>query len=128
MLYLPGIKSEKELLNSPLLGNIFETLCLGQIIRYYTNQGINPDIYFFQDAYGHEIDFVIPSGEKLTLIECKWLFPLDKRKEIVSKIKQIIPQEKIKKIVIVGSQNEEAALEDKLFLYGCHDPDRFLRD
>ncbi|MEW6528045.1 MAG: ATP-binding protein [Spirochaetota bacterium] len=128
LLYLLGIRSQKELLDSPLLGNIFETVCLGQIIRYYTNQGINPHIYFFRDAYGHEIDFVIPSGGKLTLIECKWLFPLDKRKEIISKIKNIIPHEKIKKIVVLSSQNEEAALEDRLFLYGCHDPDRFLSD
>jgi predicted AAA+ superfamily ATPase len=32
LLYLLGIRSEKELLDSPLLEKIFETVCLGQII------------------------------------------------------------------------------------------------
>lgn len=31
-----------------------------------------PTIYHYRDHHGHEVDFVIPVGEKLKLIECRW--------------------------------------------------------
>src|SRR5437867_125485 len=54
-------------------GAMFETLVLGQMMRAYANAGRAADIYFYQDHYGNEVDFVIPEGEKLRLFECKWL-------------------------------------------------------
>jgi hypothetical protein len=126
LLYLLGIRSQDELLDSPLLGNIFETVCLGQIVRYYENKGIRPDLYFYRDAYGHEVDFVIPTGGKLILIESKWLYPLDKRKELFSSIKNVIPENKIKKKVLLTSHNEQATFENNLCLAGCFEPAIFL--
>lgn len=70
--FLAGIRSEKDLKESALLGAIFETLALGQIIRRFTSQGKKPQIYFYRDHYGLEVDFVLPVGEKLKLYECKW--------------------------------------------------------
>ena len=57
---------------SSLLGALFETLALGQMVRAYANQGRRPVLYFYRDHEGHEVDFVIPVGEKLKLLECKW--------------------------------------------------------
>jgi predicted AAA+ superfamily ATPase len=70
--FLAGIRTTKDLAQSALLGSLFETLALGQLIRKYSNNLRMPNIYFYRDHYGHEVDFVIPVAEKLKLFECKW--------------------------------------------------------
>lgn len=70
--FLLGIRTVSQLKTSALLGQIFETLALGQILRRFTNRLEPLDLYFYRDQYGHEVDFVIPVGEKLRLIECKY--------------------------------------------------------
>ncbi len=72
LVYLLGIRTRDELKNSALIGSIFETHTLGQLLRGFYNYGKKPDLFFYRDHHGHEIDFVIPVGEKLKLIECKW--------------------------------------------------------
>ncbi|MCG8554372.1 MAG: DUF4143 domain-containing protein, partial [Proteobacteria bacterium] len=32
----------------------------------------SPNVYFYRDHYGVEVDFVIPVADRLKLIECKW--------------------------------------------------------
>ena len=70
--FLAGIHTREVLRQSSLLGPLFETLALGQIVRAYANQGRRPALYFYRDHEGHEVDFVVPVGEKLKLFECKW--------------------------------------------------------
>ncbi|MDZ4694694.1 MAG: hypothetical protein SGI86_06055 [Deltaproteobacteria bacterium] len=41
-------------------------------MRHATNSGSPANVYFYRDHHGVEVDFVIPVGEKLRLIECKW--------------------------------------------------------
>lgn len=70
--FLAGIRSVRDLKQSQLLGPLFETHALGQILRHYANQGKRAEIYFYRDHYGHEIDFLIPVGNSFHLFECKW--------------------------------------------------------
>jgi predicted AAA+ superfamily ATPase len=70
--FLTGIRSTRDLAQSALLGPMFETLVFGQIIRKFSNALRTPNVYFYRDHYGHEVDFVIPIAEKLKLFECKW--------------------------------------------------------
>jgi predicted AAA+ superfamily ATPase len=70
--YLLGARSGDDLLRSPMLGAIFETHVLGQIVRHFANQGRRREIYFYRDHHGREVDFLIPSAGRFTLIECKW--------------------------------------------------------
>lgn len=70
--FLAGLRGPRELRASGLLGAVFETLALGQWLRARANRGLDPDIYYYRDHQGHEVDFVVPVGEKLHLIECKW--------------------------------------------------------
>lgn len=71
-LYLMGISSPTELMRSPLLGHVFETLCYGQLKRSQANQGVREKIYFFRTHDGEEVDFVISRGSEHTLYECKF--------------------------------------------------------
>ncbi len=70
--FLAGIDSPQTLRASAMLGALFETLALGQLVRHYANRGDPTRIYFYRDHQGNEVDFVIPVGEKLHLFECKW--------------------------------------------------------
>ena len=70
--YLLGARTPADLLRSPMLGAVFETHVLGQIVRHFANQGRRPEIYFYRDHHGHEVDFLIPSAGRFALIECKW--------------------------------------------------------
>ncbi len=70
--YLAGFRSPEEIEKSQLIGAFFESYVLGQFLRYYSNRCRKPSIYYFRDHHGHEIDFVIPEGDRLRLYECKW--------------------------------------------------------
>ena len=70
--YLLGARTPADLLRSPMLGAVFETHVLGQIVRHFANLGRRREIYFYRDHHGHEVDFLIPAAGRFALIECKW--------------------------------------------------------
>ncbi|MFH1812173.1 MAG: ATP-binding protein [Pseudomonadota bacterium] len=70
--HLTGMREPRDLEQSTLLGAMFETHVHGQLVRRHANQGRRAQLYFFRDHYGHEVDFVLPRGGRLELIECKW--------------------------------------------------------
>lgn len=70
--FLMGFRGPQDFAKSAMMGPLFETLVLGQIIRWFSNQGMEERIYFYRDHQGTEIDFVIPIGRRLKLYECKY--------------------------------------------------------
>jgi predicted AAA+ superfamily ATPase len=70
--FLAGVRSSEDLQKSPMLGAFFETLVLGQIIRWYANRGMADRVYFYRDHQGTEVDFIVPAGNQLRLYECKY--------------------------------------------------------
>jgi len=70
--YLIGFRNKEELKNSNLLGSLFETFVLGQILRESGNKGKKLNLFFYRDQWGREVDFIQPVGEKFHLYECKW--------------------------------------------------------
>ena len=70
--FLVGFESPKQLEKSSALGAFFETLALGQLIRWHANRGRPGRIYFYRDHHGLEVDFLVPRGNQLALFECKW--------------------------------------------------------
>jgi predicted AAA+ superfamily ATPase len=69
--YLLRIASAKNLATHPLLGGIFETFIIGEIMKWYTHQGKEAPLYFWRDRSGDEIDLVIDRGERLYPVEIK---------------------------------------------------------
>jgi predicted AAA+ superfamily ATPase len=70
--FLLGARTADDLARSPMLGALFETHVLGQVVRHFANQGRRREIYFYRDHHGHEVDFLIPAAGRFELIECKW--------------------------------------------------------
>ena len=65
------ISTISQLENHPLKGAIFETMVVIEMVKKYTNQGINPPLFYWRDKTGHEIDLIIDKGNLLTPIEIK---------------------------------------------------------
>ncbi len=69
--FLLGIKSPDQVKYHPLRGNLYENMVIVEIIKSFYNKGNRPDIYFFRDSRGNEIDLVIRISRGLILIEIK---------------------------------------------------------
>lgn len=69
--YLLGIESESQMARDPLRGNLVENLVVMELIKARVNRGLDPQLYYFRDAHGHEVDVVFQSGRQLVPIEIK---------------------------------------------------------
>ena len=69
--YLLGIGSPRDLRLHAARGAVFESFVLSELLKARLHRGDEAELYFWRDAAGHEIDFVIADGEKLTPMEVK---------------------------------------------------------
>jgi len=69
--YLCRWETPETLYAGAMDGAILETWCLGQILKSYWNNGIDPLIYFYRDTDQKEIDFIIEKNMTLYPIEVK---------------------------------------------------------
>ncbi|VAW39903.1 hypothetical protein MNBD_GAMMA01-551 [hydrothermal vent metagenome] len=69
--YLLDIDSEKIIGRDPLIGNIFENLVILELMKSRLNRGLNPNIYFFRDSNGLEVDVLYKKASQLIPIEIK---------------------------------------------------------
>jgi predicted AAA+ superfamily ATPase len=69
--YVLGISEKEQMERDPLRGNLVENLVLLELLKERLNQGWDPQLYFFRDTHGHEVDVVFQSGRHLIPIEIK---------------------------------------------------------
>lgn len=69
--YLLRIRSADELVTHASRGAVFETFVLVELLKASLNQGAEPDIHFWRDVGGHEVDFVLEQGPALVPVEAK---------------------------------------------------------
>lgn len=69
--YLTDIREEKQLINHSLKGGLFESFILSELLKFRYNRGRRPDLYFWRDKAGHEIDCIIEKGTTLFPVEIK---------------------------------------------------------
>ncbi len=69
--YLLGIKDKDYLNLHPARGEIFENFIISELFKNYYNKGQNPDLYYWRDQSGHEIDCLIERNGKLIPLEIK---------------------------------------------------------
>jgi uncharacterized protein len=70
--HLLGIEDESALARSPFAGPVFEGFVASEIIKNQINRGKARELFHFRDQQGLEIDFVVPDGDSLVLVEAKW--------------------------------------------------------
>jgi predicted AAA+ superfamily ATPase len=69
--YLLGIETLSQIQRDPLRGHLVENLLVLELMKARLNQGLDPHLYFFRDAHGHEVDLIYQSGHALIPIEIK---------------------------------------------------------
>lgn len=69
--YLLGIERIEQVARDPLIGSLFENLIALEALKTRYNAGLTPNLYFFRDSQGHEIDLLHKSGHELFGIEIK---------------------------------------------------------
>jgi len=105
---LLGIKNSEELHSNPIRGALFENLIIMEFFKKYYNAGQRPEIYFWRDVQGHEIDCVIEeSFNALIPIEIKSSMTINPRffKELIDWQKITGHSEKNMYLVYAGDQD-----------------------
>ncbi len=69
--YLLGIETSDMLENHPLRGAIFENLAMGELLKSRVNMALDPNLYFYREKSGVEVDAVLTHGNYLHLYEIK---------------------------------------------------------
>ena len=69
--YLLGIETPEQMIRDPLLGNIFENFVVIEALKTRLNLGLEPNLYFFRNSNGLEIDLILQEQNKLKLFEIK---------------------------------------------------------
>lgn len=83
--WLLGIQTPKQLASHFARGALFETLVVGEALKWQAAFSHGQPVYYWRDNIGNEIDVLIEQGDGLTLVEVKsgqtfqgeWLRGLD---------------------------------------------------
>ena len=57
--FLLGINTEEQASRYPLRGNLYENFIISDILKGALNRGIRPEVYFFRDSHGNEVDLLL---------------------------------------------------------------------
>ena len=69
--YLLGIENEQQLAVHPLRGAIYENLVVAEAYKQMTNQGKEPNLYFYRDSSQTEVDLLHQRGYTYEAYEIK---------------------------------------------------------
>jgi predicted AAA+ superfamily ATPase len=121
------IRSQDELFNHPLRGALFESFIMSEFFKYNYNHNETPQIYFWRDAQGHEIDCVIEKSYNVILpIEIK------ASKTMANNFfdglvdwKKITQQESMESYVVYGGK--DSIKREKGYVFSWNDLARMLK-
>lgn len=69
--FLLGIKTSEQVTRDPIVGQIFENLIIAECLKARYNMGELPDLYFYRDNNGNEVDLIFQKGREVVAIEIK---------------------------------------------------------
>lgn len=68
---LLGIERAEQVTNHPLVGALFETFVVTELMKQRLNRVRDPNLYYWRDNTGHEVDLLFETAEGVTPIEIK---------------------------------------------------------
>lgn len=69
--YLMGIHHVEQLRTHPLRGMLFENMIIVEVMKHFLNQGHRPQLHFYRDSNGNEVDLILPGAGRPIPIEIK---------------------------------------------------------
>lgn len=106
--HLLSINSPKDVETHYLKGGLFESMIISDIIKQRFNAGERPNLYFWRDKAGTEVDCILEQGVSLVPIEIKSgeTLTTDFFANIV-KWKQIAGNERVDSYVVYGGKEKQ---------------------
>ncbi|MCK6405330.1 MAG: ATP-binding protein [Rhodocyclaceae bacterium] len=69
--FLLGIHTAEQASRDPLRGNLYENLIVADVQKQLCNAGTRPELYFYRDTHGNEVDLLVRHGRALLPVEIK---------------------------------------------------------
>ncbi|MEJ2388099.1 MAG: ATP-binding protein [Chromatiaceae bacterium] len=69
--WLLGIEEARQIRTHPLRGALFETWVVGEFMKKRLNTGRPPNLSFWRDRAGHEVDLLLPESPGVRPVEIK---------------------------------------------------------
>lgn len=69
--FVLGIETADQLRRDPLRGGLYENFVILEIIKGFCNQGKRPDLFFYRDTHGNEVDLLIRRARVMIPVEIK---------------------------------------------------------
>lgn len=69
--WLVGLDSPRLLALGAMRGPLFETWAVSEFVKYRCNHALAPELHYWRDSNGREIDLLVGRGERLLPIEIK---------------------------------------------------------
>ena len=69
--YLLGIKKPEDVLFHFAKGALFENLIVTELLKHKVNKGLSPELWFWRDSAGNEVDCILEDGQQIKAIEIK---------------------------------------------------------
>ncbi len=116
--YLLEINDAAQLMRDPLRGALFENMLVMEFVKHRLNQGLDPQVYFYRDSQGTEVDVIFKTGSQLTPIEIKMseTFHPDFLKNIAI-FQKLFPEQAVPGYLLYRGQFEQAIDQTTLLNY-----------
>ena len=69
--WLLGLKTPEQVGRDPLRGMLYENLIIMEVVKKLLNRGDSPNLHFYRDINGNEVDLLIPRGRSFIPVEIK---------------------------------------------------------
>ncbi|GHT94613.1 hypothetical protein AGMMS49545_16180 [Betaproteobacteria bacterium] len=69
--WLLGIETPAQVARDPLFGGLFENMVVAEALKFRLNAGKEPELYFYRDQRGLEVDLLIRQARRLLPLEIK---------------------------------------------------------
>jgi len=69
--WLLGIQTPEQMETHPLRGSIFETFVVAEVMKSFFNRGERPQLHFWRDSNGMEVDLLIEREGRIMPVEIK---------------------------------------------------------
>lgn len=68
---LLGMETSDQVMRDPLRGGLYENLVILEFLKARFNHGKRPDLFYYRDTHGNEVDLILRDGRMLIPIEIK---------------------------------------------------------
>jgi uncharacterized protein len=112
------------MVSHPLKGGLFETQIIGEFLKYRLNRGLEPNLFFWRDKTGHEIDCIIEQSLYAAIpveIKAGRTIAADYFKNI-QYYNSLSGQSPDRSFVVYGGEQEQNRSDGRIIRYSNLDP------